>query len=217
VAAVRPAVDGYRCAACNRPRERMPNTVVLGESIVPEARAAAQRGGAAGLRILGGMAVAAGILGAAVAAALVAGIPGIVLAAIVALAGVTTGALAMRAGAKTSISAERTIAAAREQAILSLAGKRKGIVTATEVARELRLSVADADAALTAMADGTRVVVQIGEEGTIHYVFRELGGVGPEDLPRVRVEAGEEADEAEEQAAVDAAGEGEAKARRERG
>jgi hypothetical protein len=83
--------------------------------------------------------------------------------------------------------------------VIALAEKRGGELVATEVARELRLSLEEADALLTSMADGARVSVEVDSEGIVRYQFRELTlrGRGP----RVRVDAGGESAEAGAEAA----------------
>jgi hypothetical protein len=209
------AGGGYACAACSAPRQRLGGTVVLGGgtllprlSTTPIAPAAAQktpreydpaaqahtraayasRGRATGLRLLGAGAIGVGVLAATAIGLFVPGAAGLLLAAVMGGGFVTVGALSLRAGARATDEATSQSSAARELAILSLAEKSEGDLTTTEVARGLGISMGEADASLTAMADGSRVAVEVDPEGVVHYVFRELRQKLP-GTPRVRVDA----------------------------
>ncbi|HEY8427182.1 MAG TPA: hypothetical protein VIL20_02360 [Sandaracinaceae bacterium] len=191
------------CAACGKPRA---GTVVLGGgpgSIVPvsaEGRRAStsamlRKSKGRALRSFGVLALASGVLGATLAAAAIPGAIGLALAVVAAVIGVGVGALSMRAGARSLREGERDDRRAREAAVLELAQKRGGALTATEVARELGLALEEADRLLTSMVgDGTRVGVEVDDEGIVRYVFRELA---PPPAARVRVET-EPADHDEE-------------------
>jgi len=148
----------------------------------------ASRGRATGLRLLGAGAIGVGVLAATALGILVPGAAGLVLAAVMGGGFVTVGALSLRAGAKATEQASSQSSAARELAILALAEKSDGDLTATEVARGLGITLSDADASLTAIADGSRVAVEVDPEGVVHYVFRELRQKLP-GAPRVRVDA----------------------------
>ncbi len=146
------------------------------------------RGRATGLRLFGAGAIGVGVLAATALGLLVPGAAGLVLAAVMGGGFVTVGALSLRAGARATEEASSQSSAARELAILALAENSEGDLTATEVARGLGVALADADAALTAMADGSRVAVEVDPEGVVHYVFRELRQKLP-TAPRLRVDA----------------------------
>lgn len=165
----------------------------------------AARAGGGGLRLFGAVLIGAGVLAAAAATILVPGAFGIALAILAGGAGVGLGALALKGGSKASAHATRTERTDRELRILDLAEKSNGDLTVTETARALGISTEEADAALTQIADGTRVHVEVDESGVVHYVFRELRA-GPAPSAKVRV-APEAVDEAEEPAAAGAAAE----------
>jgi hypothetical protein len=146
------------------------------------------RGRATGLRLLGAGSIGVGVLAATALGLFIPGVAGLLLAAVMGGGFVTFGALSLRAGAKATERASSESTAARELAILSLAEKSEGDLTATEVARGLGISLGEADGSLTAMADGSRVAVEVDPEGVVHYVFRELRQRLPVQ-PRVRVDA----------------------------
>lgn len=132
------------------------------------------RGASAGLRMLGIIALASGVLGATAAAIFVPGAAGLIVAALVAGSGVGLGAWGLRAGSRTDEEVARQVDAHVELSILELAEARDGVLTVTDVARGLGLSATDADAALSAMVDGSRVSAEVTPDGLIRYVFREL-------------------------------------------
>jgi hypothetical protein len=182
---VKPIGGGYACLACGKPRERLPGTTVLGEpdartSIVPGLATAPQSSreglGIAAI-VFGGLALAAAVplSGVALAIALAAATLGI------------GGGASIIAGARRR---QRDVAArALEQRIFLLAKKQNGDLTVSEVAASLGVSVADADAALTRMSDGTRITAEIDESaGVLHFVFHELKPA----VPKTRVEVVEE-------------------------
>jgi predicted DNA-binding transcriptional regulator len=180
---------GYVCAACSQPREKLPGTVVVGkspETMIPHAARDAVANVSAG-GIFGGLAIGAGVLMllAAVVAFMVLplalGTAGFVIAALMAAVGIGAGAVGFAArGGAAQKRAERN-ARTRELAIVDLAEKRGGDLTVLDVARELRISMAEADRALTALAKQGHVGVEVDPEGIVHYVF---AGV----RPKVRVE-----------------------------
>lgn len=209
LAAVRATADGrHACLACGRPRPVKPGTTIAGGtgslSAPAERRAAggatvpsaslARRGKSTGLRLAGVFGVAAGVLAATAAAVIVPGAGGIAVAAVLGTLGVGLGAWSIRAGSETDEAHASRVGTQVELAILQLAERREGVLTVTDVSRELGLSSRDADAALSEMADGSRVSAELTPDGLVRYVFRELrtleghaadeGGVV---VPRVRV------------------------------
>ncbi len=178
------------CAACRKPRTMLPGTVVLGGSTAPVAPAATalvgRRAAGAGLRIGGGLAIGFGVFAAAVAFAVLPGALGLLFAMALGVAGVGGGAAALRAGARQGQEADKARVRDREHRILDLASGSGGDLTVTEVAQALGCSLAEADAALTAMADGSRVTVEVDPNGLVHYVFRELAAETP--AARIRVD-----------------------------
>ena len=186
------------CAACGKPRA---GTVVLGGEgkggIIPASRVGREASTSAMMtrargrtqRGFGILALSAGIVVAALAAALVPGAVGIGLAVAGGLLGVGTGALSIRAGAKNMEKARRDEARATEIAVYELAEEQGGSLTASVTATALRISPDEADDLLTSLVgDGSRIEVDVDEEGVVSYVFRELVA----KRPKVRVEEVEE-------------------------
>ncbi|MAQ18217.1 MAG: hypothetical protein CMN30_25900 [Sandaracinus sp.] len=153
----------------------------------------AARGRAAGLRFAGIMLVAGGVLLGATAAMLLPGIAGIVGAAALGAVGVGLGGLSLRAASRQHDVADHQSHTQRELGILNLARARDGVLTVTDVASGLGISIAEADAALTAMADGSRIWAEVTPDGFVRYVFREMQTAGP----RVRVDASATSEEEE--------------------
>lgn len=217
--------QGAICSACSKPRDTKPGTVIIGDApaIVGlvgakgSGAAIAARAGGGGLRIFGAMLIGAGVLAAAAMAVLFPGAIGIALAILAGGTSVGLGALALKGGAKAGAHADRTERTERQLRIMELAEKSSGDLTATEVARAMKMSLEEADAALTAMADGSRVAVEIDENGIVHYVFRELSaGQASSRKVRVPTDAGaSEGEAAEVEAAASTPAAQEAKRRAE--
>ncbi len=200
------------CAACGKPRA---GTALLGGarggSIVPashtgrsasttamlaRARGRAKRG-------FGILSLGAGVLAAVLAAMVLPGAFGLGVAALAGLVGVGLGALSIRGGVRSMQDADRADRQARETAVLELAERNEGSLTATDVAKSFGLPVDEADALLTSqVGDGSRVSVDVDSEGVVRYVFRELVArpaaqvrVETGDLDEVEVPASERAEE----------------------
>lgn len=176
---------GYACAACGAPRERGPRSVVLEEGASSGSSEALARGGLLGLRLVGMGLLGAGVAVAGVAVALLPGALGYLTALLVGglLVGVGVGALRVAARARATFGSRQR--AERELRIVQLAEQKGGALTVTDVARTLGVGITEAEHALTDMADGSRVWVEISPEGIVRYVFREVGlATGP----HVRVE-----------------------------
>ncbi len=184
------AVDGgYRCLACGGPRERKPGTVVVGEDVALRGAAdLARRGGSIALRLFGVSLIGAGILASAAVFALVGGAGGAAVAVATGLVAAGAGALALRGASRASESSASRERTERELAILELAATRGGTLAVTDVATALGVGLADAEAALDGMADGSRVTAEVTTDGRIEYVFREIVA---RQGPRVRVEVPE--------------------------
>lgn len=191
------------CAACGKPRAGSVTLEGGGSSLVPASREGKDASTSAMLlrargrvqRGFGILSIGAGVLAATAAAMLFPGTWGIAAALIAGLVGVGGGALAVRAGARNMEGARRSERRAAEMVILEAAREAGGRVTASDVASALRVSVDDADRRLTEMVgDGSRVSVDVDDEGVVRYVFRELVAAPV----KVRVEAGDaEPDEVE--------------------
>lgn len=203
LAAIRPTDDGFACLACGKPREKKPNTTVVGTGggfggTVPGGdRVVAARGASIGLRLFGIMSVAGGIAVAAAVVALAGTGFGALLAA-TAIGGLGVGIGALSAGSRASSHADDVGSSAREQSILKLAQKKGFELTVTDLVQELGYSAAQADAALSEMADGSRVSAEVTTDGRVKYVFRELQALqvtGGAAAVRARVDVGESAPE----------------------
>ena len=191
--------------ACGKPREKKPNTTVVGTGggfggTVPGGdRVVAARGASIGLRLFGIMSVAGGIAAAAAVVALAGtGFGALLAATAIGGLGVGIGALSMKAGSRASSHADDVGSSAREQSILKLAEKKGFELTVTDLVQELGYSAAQADAALSEMADGSRVSAEVTTDGRVKYVFRELQALqvtGGEAAVRARVDVGESAPE----------------------
>jgi hypothetical protein len=205
------------CAACGKPRT---GTVMLGgttrSSVVPASHlgrsastsAMLDRGRGRAQRLFGVLSLGAGVAVAAAAAALFAWPLGLGLAAAAGLLGVGVGATSMRAGARSMRRADEQDQRARHEAVHELAAKRRGRLTARDVAQAFGLSEPDADALLTSMVgDGSSVTVDVDDEGVVRYLFLELL-----EAPAVRARV--EVEQALDASAAGAQGELEAEASR---
>lgn len=187
IAAVRPVGDGYVCVACSKPRQRKPLTTVLGEepgrtSIVPSAASSIQ---GRGLRLLGTMTLAGGVLGAALATALLGlGLAGMASATVIGGLGALIGLTLFRRASRADDSTRAFETRAAEARVRAAAQKLGGDVTAAQIAEQLGVPVADADAVLTKMANGTDVTVEVDTDtAAVHYVFPDIVAA----RPKVRV------------------------------
>ena len=143
----------------------------------PDGGAWGRRGPALGLRLLGIGALFLGVVAAAAGVILVPGAAGIAVAVLAGASGAGFGAMALRAGVRHQQRAELDAARTEELAILRLAEQSHGDLTATEVARRLGIGSREADDRLMRLADGSRVTVELDDDGIVHYVFRELGAI----------------------------------------
>jgi len=148
----------------------------------------ATRAAAGGMRAFGALSIGLGVLASA---GLFVTLPvtwALVGAIVAGGGGIALGAWALRGASRASDKPERRDRTDQEQALLRLAEESDGDLTVTEVARAQNISFVDAEEALTAIADGSRVAVEVDAEGIVHYVFRELRRLS-EAAPRVRVDA----------------------------
>lgn len=193
VSAVRQRGNITVCAACGKPRT---GSVTLdgtqARAIMPASApgrdasttAMLKRGKARAQRLFGVLALAMGIMMATLTAAVLPGAFGKAMAVLVAIVAVAVGGLSLRAGSRNRAAASDAERRAHELAIVELAKERGGVLTAGEVADKFGVSVEEADATLTRMiGDGSRVTLDVDDEGVIRYVFRELVAA----KPRVRV------------------------------
>lgn len=193
-AAVRQVGDSFVCAACGAPRLAAPGTFLEPRDRIPffpaaqtrtRAKSVAFSGGAVGLKLVG-VATAFSAMAIAGFIALIGGATaGAIPAALVALFGVGTGALMWGWGSRVSKTAGAMSLSAGELEILTLAEKKGGALFATDVARAMGIGVSEAEARLTALADGTRVVMEVTEDGLLRFDFRELRRAHPRVSARV--------------------------------
>ena len=201
-AAVRRVGDSYVCAACGAPRLAGPGSFLeKGSSIslVPavstqaRAKSVAFSGGAIGLKLVG---VVPAFAGSAIGGfiALIGGTAtGAIPGALVATFALGVGGLMWSWGSNVGKTASRMSSSADELAILALAEKHGGSLSATDVARAMGIGVADAEARLTSLADGTRVVMEVTPEGLLRFEFREVRASRASVSARVAAPDAEEA------------------------
>jgi len=60
------------------------------------------------------------------------------------------------------------------QELFRLARRHRGVLTVSDVVSELGLEPQDAERLLDEVADGTRVDIEVEQDGVVRYVFREL-------------------------------------------
>ncbi|MFK7992405.1 MAG: hypothetical protein AB8I08_40665 [Sandaracinaceae bacterium] len=200
------------CAACGKAR-----TGVLigraGREVDGPTRAMMSRASGRGKRAFGILSLSAGVLAAVGAAVLFPGSLGIGLAIAAGVIGAGVGGLSIRGGARSMQEADEQERRTLERQLLALAAEEGGRLTAAHAAEVLSLEVDAADDALTAMVgDGSRVDVDVSDEGEIEYVFSRLVAKA---ASRVRVEPVTEDAEDTRLAEVEA-GEASSEARRER-
>lgn len=94
------------------------------------------------------------------------------------------------AGKRLARAGEDKQALARERAVFSLAAQHRGVLTVPSVARALEIQDADADALLTNMAKrpDARVSLEVDDQGTLTYLFRDLVVAQPPQRVRVGAE-----------------------------
>jgi hypothetical protein len=140
----------------------------------------------------------------------------IALAVALPLALISTGigVALLRGGKSLRRSGDDKERAVRDQALLSMAGHH-GPVTATDAARLLNVSVAEADAMLTELAkrDPDRVAVDLDDQGVVRFRLANPFNIPLPGEPadgRLRVEAMDRAaaEQASEEAAAEARGAG---------
>jgi len=135
------------------------------------------------------------------AAAILPGALGFGLAAVLGLGGVGAGLGALFLGKSAASDADRRRVEMLRSRIVDLAERGEGRLTATQVSRELGISAEEADAALSSMADGEKIALEVSPDGLLFYDFRELRALKAGPLVRV---SGSEAEEVEVAAAADA-------------
>lgn len=160
-----------------------------------QARARIARGWSLGFFIAGVAALGAGLLVGGIVTAATGSAAGLTVGAIIAGAGVGMGLLSLWESRRFRRRAERLERTVSEQRLYALANRYGGVLRVVDVARDLRLTISEAEELLDHLVDEIRVSMRVTEDGEIHYVFRELtDGAGP----RVRVAVGESTAQEEE-------------------
>ena len=77
-------------------------------------------------------------------------------------------------GRKALRERRRSIVHGLNRRVLQLATERRGILTVTDVASALDLTLSAAEKVMIEMEDGVRVRSEVSEEGVIYYEFPEL-------------------------------------------
>ena len=77
-------------------------------------------------------------------------------------------------GRKALLERRRSIVHGLNRRVLLLATERRGILTVTDVASALNLTLSAAEKVMISMEDGVRVRSEVSEEGVIYYEFPEL-------------------------------------------
>jgi len=188
IAGLLETLAGAVCAACGKPRSVTGTSVVLSR---PPSKTTTRVRGAA-LRLLGALAIGFGVLSAAVSTWLVSGATGVVLAILVGGSAVGVGALFLRSASKATEADSKKRAVALERRILDLARKRGGTLTAPETAAALAIPVSEADQGLTALGIASMAVVDVDNDGMVHYRFVDL--VAPAVRVRVETDVAEDSD-----------------------
>lgn len=193
------------CAACGKPR--VGSVTLSGDaprgSTIPVS-AAGQRAGTDAMlarargrtqRGFGIASLSAGIVAAALVAALTPGGIGLAMALLMGILGVGAGAFAIRAGARNMERARGLDRETYRAEVSKLAAASGGVLTAGQLAEKLRVSEEEADTILTALVgDGSTVDVEIDDEGGVQYVFHAL-----RRRPQVRVEVEDDVTEEDEE------------------
>ncbi|MBI2895861.1 MAG: hypothetical protein HYY06_20050 [Deltaproteobacteria bacterium] len=189
------------CDACGGPRGRESRTGLEPSRDLDAAMRgfAMARSRAGALRAFGIASIGLGALFAAASLATGLGAIAIVGAVVAAAMGGGIGVLSFRSVSRGLQTADARLQSALESALMDAASKSGFELTATEASRVLGVGLKEADQALTAMADGSRVAVEVDDDGIVHYEFRELRlAMGEAAAPRapaiepVRVEVAEE-------------------------
>jgi hypothetical protein len=180
IAAARPSGKGFVCSACGKPRKLEPGTTIAGLAPTETGLSSARR---RGLRLLGGLAMALAVFGAAVATAILGtGATGIAVAIVVGSIGAFTGVrLLQRADAMERAVSDHLASNRTERARQILVERTS---TVPELAQQLGTSEAEADAIATKLAaeerDGIRA--ELDESvGVVRYGRKS-------QVPPVRIE-----------------------------
>lgn len=147
-----------------------------------------------GFYIAGIAALGSGLLVGGIVAAATGSAAGLMVAAVIAGAGVATGGLGLWESRRFRQRAQRLESTISEQRLFALADKHGGTLRVVDVARELGVMSAEAEALLDGLVDEVRVSMRVTDEGEIQYVFVELANA-PGPRVRVQVAEGERIDE----------------------
>ena len=180
IAAARPSGKGFVCSACGKPRKLEPGTTIAGLAPTETGLTAPRR---RGLRLLGGLAMALAVFGAAMATAILGtGALGVAAAIVVGSIGAFTGVRLLQRADAMERSVTEHLAQNRTERARQILVERTS--TVPELARQLGTSEAEADAIATKLAaeerDGIRA--ELDESvGVVRYGRKS-------EVPPVRVE-----------------------------
>ena len=162
------------CTACGQLR------VPLAGPAVNLAGQPSQIGGSVA-KILGWLVLGVGIVVAVLTTALLqailpAGFIGWLLGAVIMLVTLLVGSSLVLGGRRLKNTGTVAEKSTKHQAIYALAAHRGGVLNAMDVSRAAGLSVAEADALLTALAkeESDSVKLEVDENGGVYYVFPEF-------------------------------------------
>lgn len=170
------------CTACGAPTTMF----AAPEAVNVAGQPARIGGGVAG--VLGWAALACGIVAALVvggiAQAIFAASAGLWLGGVVGLLTLLVALPLILGGRQLRRSGESRVVQVQEQAIVSLAAQRGGVLTVSDTARALDVPEAAADALLTSLAkrEDAHVTLEVDDNGGLSYVFHDLV-----TAPKVRV------------------------------
>jgi len=103
--------------------------------------------------------------------------PGVIFFLMVLFGGVAwwiSGSLRREKEAVSAQAEDQEVLAQLKHATIQLAMKHDGVLTVTDVATDLQMTLEDAEYVLTSLDDGVRVTSTVSEEGVIVYEFKEV-------------------------------------------
>jgi len=171
IAAVRPAGSRYVCVACGKPRSLKPGTTLAAGTPDAEGRSRPRR---LGLRALGGLFLAAAVMGAALSTAILGtGFVGIATAVLVASLGAFSGVRVFRHMSALDQAFDDHVAASRAEIAKNVLLDRSS--TVPELAARLGTSEREADAIASRLAadDASGITADLDEtEGVLRFGAR---------------------------------------------
>ncbi len=171
----------WLCQACGKERSRGPLTVVsdAGGPLTRAERPVLLHSAASfGYRAGGIGSFAAAVLGSGALATFVDGTPGKLFAAAFAAVAAGIGFVFFQRGARHRQRADAFRDVQRDGAILQLAEKSSGVLTAGRVAASLNISVDEAERLLAGLIGRDMARVELTDGGVVQYVFNAAASAG---------------------------------------